>query len=200
MIFPHRAVCFDLGGVLVNICHTWGETLSEDHNFDARPLGEYRRFHEYQNGAIRSEEYLEGLAGFLNVSSETARNAHQRILKRPFPSAESLVQKFKQMGMICGVLSNTNALHWSELQNPSLYPYVRNMDVQIASHVIGISKPDPNAFKLFENKIGAFGKHILFFDDNLENIQVAQSIGWDARLVMSSVDPPNDIQRLFFNT
>jgi putative hydrolase of the HAD superfamily len=56
------------------------------------------------------------------------------------------------------------------------------------SSTIGLRKPDAEAFRFVVNEIGAPPGRVLFFDDNLANVEGARACGLQTALVKSPAD------------
>ena len=90
-----RAVCFDLGGVLIQIHHTWDEALAASGVKPASsldeigPLADLAQFGEFQRGSIASEEYLAALAEHLGgTSAAEALAVHRAVTRDAYPGVE----------------------------------------------------------------------------------------------------------------
>jgi glucose-1-phosphatase len=180
-----RAVCFDLGGVLVEIAHTWEEALDAadiPHSLPGgTPLVAAPLFVEYQAGEVNEAEYLRALAGYLGLAEVgNALTAHDAILLREGPWVLEAVRRLNASGIVTGCLSNTNALHWAELNRPERFPGLAELQVRLASHEIGANKPDEAAYRAFEAAVGFHGREIAFFDDHPGNVAAARELGWQA--------------------
>ena len=114
-----RAVCFDVGGVLIRISFKWsdvalrlGVPLPHSVSPDAL-LTDCDFFLTYQEGSMTDDEYLRCLADYLGAPDvETARKVHPAILIEPYPGVKELVEDLKAAGVLTGALSNTNEPHW----------------------------------------------------------------------------------------
>ena len=76
------------------------------------------------------------------------------------------------------------------------YPTVAGLRHKLASHELGLRKPDPAFYKALEKRTGVDGDDILFFDDLAENVRAAAALGW--RVVQ--VDPAGDPAELISRT
>jgi HAD superfamily hydrolase (TIGR01509 family) len=190
---PIRAVCFDLGGVLVRIRHYWDQAIEAaglacGPNHAGLHLGQCAELIRFQTGELEEEEYYRLLSGYLGLSEpEQARHVHARILFEPYPGTLQLIQDLQDARILTGCLSNTNLPHWLEM-GTGAFPNFEALQVRLASHDIGASKPEERAFRLFEDAAGASGSEIVFFDDGIENVEAANRLGWQAFLV----DPVSD--------
>jgi HAD superfamily hydrolase (TIGR01509 family) len=79
-----------------------------------------------------------------------------------------------------GCLSNTNSIHWDTLLKS--YPFMHLFDRRFASQLMGCAKPGREIYEKAAGFLGAQPRQILFFDDRIENVEMAQRLGWHARL------------------
>jgi glucose-1-phosphatase len=194
-----RAVCFDLGGVLVRICSTWSEAIAEAGVEGRAPDGQ--RFHEveafvqYQSGRIDEDRYLASLAGSLGcVTFDDARASHNHILRGPYPDTAKVAETLARQGLLTGCLSNTNAMHWAEMTRTDRFPAVAALPVKVASHIERVSKPDIAAFQRFGAAASAEPDEILLFDDTAVNIAAARTAGWQAVLIDPNGNPAGQMR------
>lgn len=182
-----RTVCFDVGGVLIEINHHWKGAMLDAgiepeiaERFDV-PLVTFAPFNAYQKGSIEWDEYCALLGSHLgNVSPSEAGRVHGCILKRPYEGVDELIDDLKARGYRTGCLSNTNAPHWHTFFHEPRLALMNKLDVALASHLLGAEKPDPAMFRAFEEASGACGKDILYFDDGMANVESAARLGWRA--------------------
>jgi|SRR5579862_5150036 len=185
-----RVVCFDLGGVILEIRHSWNEVcanLGLSAPAQGHPLTSFQPFVDYQAGSIDTDEYLAALGAWLGVSEARAKAAHQGILIGDYPGAQELVRALNASGAFTCCFSNTNDLHWPVLCDPARHPAIGALQRRLASHELGCAKPDPAAYKAVEGLLPA-NSGIVFFDDSTENVEAACQAGWDAY----RIDPSND--------
>jgi len=187
-----RAVCFDIGGVLVHVANSWDAALeAAGLPVDAScaiPLETLPAFELYQAGQLDIEAYLDEVAAFLDIDSTAAAKVHESILLRPTDGTLEIVEELNRRGYITGCLSNTNTLHWGVLTNPLLYPNVAALQVKGASQLIGFNKPAEESYLAFESMASVAAGQILFFDDNGANVEAARRFGWAA----VQIDPTKD--------
>lgn len=194
-------VCFDLGGVLVEINHRWCGALEDaglpgslGSRYDT-DLTSCEAFNAYQRGAISLKSYLEELGDFLGgTSSEQALAAHNAILRSAYPGIPELIDDIRAAGIKTGCLSNTNAPHWEAMMHAPRLAVVSKLDFPIASHLIGAEKPDEQMYRAFEEASGAAGEKIVYFDDGAMNVDAANGLGWKAFLVDPQSDPAKRIR------
>ncbi|MCH8979239.1 MAG: HAD family hydrolase [Armatimonadetes bacterium] len=187
---PARAVCFDLGGVLIQIHEAWDGALAAS---GVRPalaraeigsLGGFSLFDRFQRGEATLDEYLPALAEHLGgMTDAQALSVHQAILRDPYPGADRLVQDAKASGAVVGCLSNTNEAHWATFFEGGRYGFGPLFSVRIGSHIVRSSKPDAAMYRAFESGSGLSGGSIVYFDDGRGNVEAALGLGWQAHLV-----------------
>jgi len=184
-----RTVVFDLGGVVVRINRTWqavSEFVGAPIRLPAdRPLllWESPAFAAYQEGRLSDEDYHRALGHDLGVGPEEAVLLSRGVLRDGYAGAFELVQELHANGIQTGCLSNTVADHWIAMVETDDYPHIRDLQVKLPSHLVGLAKPDPAIYRLFEERAGASGADIAFFDDLPENVAAASELRWQAFLI-----------------
>jgi putative hydrolase of the HAD superfamily len=199
-------VCFDLGGVLVRICHDWDDacraagvdlrTVPSSPGIDARLRDLLARL---GTGEISLDEWAEGTSqsgGGTYNPAELIR-VHHAITREERPGALALVDELHRAGVVTACLSNTNESHWTRLVHRDAngpldgapeYPAVARLMHQFASHRLHLAKPDAAIYAHVERVTGTRGSDVLFFDDTPENVAAALRRGWRAE----RVDPAGD--------
>lgn len=76
------------------------------------------------------------------------------------------------------LLSNSNPLHWPRVLDEMRLGAA--FDSHFVSHLTGRIKPDPEAFEHVLQSLGCDPAQVLFFDDNLLNIETARTLGMHA--------------------
>lgn len=201
---PHkyRLVVFDLGGVLARICHSWEEvaktsgiasTLDPEGN---SPLNAFPEFDGYQGGEVPLPAYLEALVRFTGCDPRDALRMHNGILVEPYPGSEELVRDLEATGIGTGCLSNTNEPHWVDLALNGRFPAIVRLERKMASHLVGINKPDPAIFRLYAETHGVQPDEIVYFDDNGPNIASAKAVGFEAHQVDPHGDSPGQMRSI----
>jgi glucose-1-phosphatase len=189
-----RAVCFDVGGVLIRISFRWadvavrlGVSLPKSVSPDAL-LIDTDFFNDYQDGSMPDDVYLGHLSAYLETDPQTARRVHNAILVEPYPGVDVLVNDLKAAGLVTGCLSNTNEPHWIAMQAGG-FPANEALDVCMASHRVGMQKPSEAIFREFERVVGCAANEIFFFDDSQPNCDAARTFGWHSHRVDPHGDP-----------
>ncbi len=192
-------VCFDLGGVLVQVSRTWQEaakaagiacTRLPDEPF---PLGAMECLAALETGLCSFESYLSAASNSLGCTPEQARLVHLAVLRGMFPGASDLLTDLRLAGIRMGCLSNTNKAHWREVLASPKYSPLRQIDMKMPSCEVGLQKPDAAIYERFANEFNLDPESIVFFDDSAENIRGASACGWAATHI-SRADPVAQIR------
>lgn len=196
-----RWVVFDLGGVMVQITLRFDELfarvgLERPVGWTVEDLPSYPPFMACQAGLKSDEDYLQELASDLRTGFAIAEAIHQAVLMDPFPGTLELTQDLLANGYRLAILSNTNARHWAELMNPARFPALANCEVRLASHELGLEKPQPEIYEETERRLGVCGSQITFFDDSVTNVVAARSHGWNAHVIDPKVGPAGEMRTL----
>jgi glucose-1-phosphatase len=188
-----KVVVFDLGGVVIRINHTWEDAarfagISTQWEPDgATPLIGFPLLDAYQKGDLELDDYLVQLAEYAGCTPPEALRIHNGILREEYPGVLELVGDIELAGMITGCLSNTNAAHWEALTSER-FPATLRLERKMASHLVGLNKPDPAIFLLYAAQNGFSPEEIVFFDDHPANVEAASEVGFRA----FRVDPHKD--------
>lgn len=192
-------VVFDLGGVLVRICRTWEEACAragievrEINRFREPSLAARRRYFHglHQTGQLSCKAYFAAIAeasGGL-YSADEVRRIHNSWTSGDYPGVESVIQRLRTSGHRTACLSNTNHSHWVILTSGDgagieASRALRSLDVRLASHLMGLAKPDEAIYAAAEEALGVPASRVVFFDDLHENIDAARARGWGAHLI-----------------
>ncbi|HNT75162.1 MAG TPA: HAD-IA family hydrolase [Anaerolineae bacterium] len=104
---------------------------------------------------------------------------------RPFPEVPQVLQTLKRRGLRVGVLSNFElASIEASLQGAGLAAWV---DVALAAPVIGVAKPDPEAYLAVARALDAPPEACLYFDDEPSWAAGARAVGMTAYTVDRSL-------------
>ena len=194
-----RAVCFDIGGVLVHVGVTWADAMraagmtpptQADSHYEGLDA-----FKLFQAGQLDIEAYLDELADFLGIDSQAALKVHEHILLRITDGTLEIVQELNSNGIVTGCLSNTNTLHWQVMLRPEAFPNIAALQHKVASQIIGFNKPAPESYQVFEAAVGAQGSEILYFEDGPANVEGGLHAGWNAILVDPSQSQESQIRK-----
>jgi putative hydrolase of the HAD superfamily len=170
-------ILFDLGGVLVEL----GEHAIPTSWLGGKTLNSQDWFHspialQFEKGQISSDEFASALIKKfrLNVSRNEVITAFTAWPKGVFPEVPKLLSEL-QKDYKLAVLSNSNECHWPRILDE--FKFGQTIDTLFSSHLINLAKPDPLAFKHVLGSLDIKASKVLFFDDNLANINIANSLG-----------------------
>ncbi len=196
-----KVVVFDLGGVVVRICRSikeagdrCGIAVREEDITPAR-RAERRAIHaEYERGRMGCDEFFVAIARTTGgrFTPEQFRAMHLAWIIDEYAGVSQLIDDLHGAGVETGVLSNTNASHWAQMQPmpdargdviaPKFATPAKPMHKH-ASHLLGVAKPERAIYEEFARRTGFRPQEIVFFDDLPENVEAARAAGWDARVV-----------------
>lgn len=189
-----RVVCFDWGGVILRICRSWDEGCRRagiplpppGHAADRQP--QRRTLSEqYHRGEISCDAFFTALSATTggSISPAEVRLIHDAWLVDEYPGVGALVDTLHTIdGITTAMLSNTNHAHWARQHDgPDGFPTAARLHIRLASHELGLAKPDPAIYHAATESFGVEPGQVLFFDDMPENIDAARAIGWQARQI-----------------
>lgn len=192
---PPAVVCFDLGGVMLRICHTWREGceaagLPTRHDIDESQFAAERwtaMNRAYQSGRLGGDEFAVQFSELLDglYAPDEIMRVHHDWIRGEYQGVGELVDALHDEGIVTAVLSNTCHEHWETMDQ---YPAVMRVKHRLASHLIATCKPDEAAYLAIESVTGFAGTAIVFFDDLAENVAAATALGWRA----VQIDPRGD--------
>ncbi len=192
-----QLVCFDLGGVLVRICHSWPEAAELAGVPDLMPLDEprvaagvKRVLLEFELGRVDRAGLVERIIDLSRGYEPTHITAIvEGWLKDPYPGSDVLVERIRAAGIPTACLSNTNAWHWEVMSDRERFPALWRLDHRFASHLSRARKPDAAFYQALESELAVDPRSIVFFDDLPENVEAAGARGWRAHVITPDRDP-----------
>lgn len=179
-----RGVCFDIGGVLVDVRETG--FLAEELAGLVHAPAEYVRALLVEHGKTQPRS-AEDLASALTQACAQA-SAHSPILQalnrrhaaieNPvlFPDVWPMLRTMAERGWRIAFLSN--AIGHTGLRRPTYYDLA---EVVVHSWEIGVCKPAPGAFRAIETRLGLKPSELVSVGDSLHaDIHGALQAGWSA--------------------
>lgn len=182
----YNAIIFDLGGVILNLNYLL--TINEfkrlgidNSNVFYSKSQQSNIFNQLEIGAISSKVFINNIKKIIPKSTEKELIYAWNLMLLDLPKVrldyiKALKKKYKIF-----LLSNTNAIHINAIKSklgPQEWINFYNLfDKVYFSHIIGIRKPDQEAFKIIlkENRLNP--KEVLFIDDSLQHIKAAKKLG-----------------------
>jgi len=192
-----RVVCFDWGGVVLQICRDWAEgceraglpVRGKSHQKKASEARE-KLSRRYQTGQMSDKAYfrLMGEASDGKYDADEIEKIHHAWLIEDFKGVEDLIEEINDVPKVAtSLLSNTNNLHW--VRREEEFTAASKIEHQWASHLFGLAKPDEKIYSAFERRVSATGPQILFFDDVKDNVVAARELGWLGEVINPDKDP-----------
>jgi FMN phosphatase YigB (HAD superfamily) len=193
-------VCFDIGGVLTRIAHTWTAACSfaglAGLEVKKNKLDDFEGLIRYQAGELGASDYLTALEEWLGAPAGTGESIHQAILLPDYEGALELVRDLQNAGIWTCCFSNTNELHWTVLTNTTLHPAVARLDARFASHIEKSAKPDLGAFRTTRSHFPDPEARVIFFDDTLSNVYGSRAADWEPFRIDPKNDPPSRMRAI----
>jgi putative hydrolase of the HAD superfamily len=189
-----KAVIFDFGNVIINIefqriYQTLSKLTSKPIAYIEKRITEEQIFRRYESGQFTDEEFREIIRQTLcfalsDKEVDTAWNAI--LLDIPIERID-LINNIRKKYPVY-LLSNTNNIHISASNNYLNEAHgIKNLDVLFdklyLSYEMGMWKPDTEIYYEVLRSINLEPNEVIFFDDNLQNIESAKAIGMQTILV-----------------
>jgi len=177
----YKHLIFDLGGVLIEL----GESpippdlLAEDKKVNLEQWFSLATAHQFERGEISPLQFANTIIEDLHlaISAQEFLEYFSQWPKRVFPNAKNILENLSKCYHL-SVLSNCNQVHWPKMEHEfQILKYFHNC---FSSHQIGLTKPNHSVFKYVLENLKTHPHEVLFFDDNIENIKAAQSLGISA--------------------
>ncbi len=189
-----KNIFFDLGGVLVNLDKE--RCLNEFQRLGIQKIEE-QIGHSFKSGLfLRLEEGIITPAEFRNeirkmtdkpVTDDEIDYAWNAFLLNISSDKLELLLKLRKDYRVF-MLSNTNQIHFEyikfhDFNDKKGYSIDDYFEKCYLSYELHLSKPDKTIFEAVIADSGALPQESLFLDDNLQNIETAQSLGFRTCLV-----------------
>ena len=182
-------VLFDIGGVIIdlNLDSTRHELLKKygmpegvfeeitRASFERQPWSPTERA---TIGSITTDEYVEEFRrGCENgVSTSTIKSNLESVVGAERPEMVELIRGLSKSTRVAA-FTNTIALHWSLLTDPNRFSFFSLVEKVVASHILGLAKPTPEAFHGVCRILAVDPKDVLFIDDTERNVAAAKELG-----------------------
>jgi len=190
-----KNIIFDLGGVLLNI--DYNKTFAAFKALGVENIeqmyGQHHAselFKKLETGKITEKDFYKTIRKYIPgaVSDEQIEHAWDALIldfrKDSLAEVENLSNKYKLF-----LFSNTNSIHLKrahalfgkEIGKPSLDDYFIKAWY---SNLIGVRKPDKEAYEFVLNDANLDPAETFFIDDTSENIETAEEIGIRSHLLL----------------
>jgi putative hydrolase of the HAD superfamily len=189
-----KAVIFDFGNVIINIefqriYQTFSKLTSKPIAYIEKRITEEQIFRRYESGQFTDEEFREIIRQTLcfALSDKEVDTAWNAILLDIPTERIDLINNIRKKYPVY-LLSNTNNIHISASNNYLNEAHgIKNLDVLFdklyLSYEMGLWKPDTEIYYEVLRSINLEPNQVIFFDDNLQNIESAKAIGMQTILV-----------------
>ncbi len=202
---PVQLIVFDLGGVLIQITHSW-EQACQRAGYDPKQLAPSKPgidldlqdlWKAHETGQLASDEVYTKAGRLLDMPAQAVADITLAWLIGPYPGVVELLTELQKQKTPTACLSNTNPHHWQFMTAPTgpVALPLHLLTHRFASQMIGYAKPAPAVFDHVEKQTGIDRANILFFDDAQPNIVAARRRGWQVVQVDSDGDTVMQIRR-----
>ena len=178
-----RLIIFDLGGVLADLgqpATAMGLPLSDSDFWGLWLTSPAAR--SFENGVIGERDFLERMPRELRLDDapDKFRERFLRWRLTLYPGIRNRLAELRS-GYEIGLLSNTNSLHWSMIEEQGVD--AGSFDHVFLSYEMRCSKPTDAVFEHLLGRVLQPCYEILFLDDTRVNVEAAQRFGIHARQV-----------------
>lgn len=197
-----KAIIFDLGNVLLPIdlsltYEAFSDYSSLSSSEIASAIIEHQLWVPYESGKQNDAEFRNFLCGHLDLTISDADfdKAFSALLLDFHAGVYEWIASLKSQFHLV-LLSNTSAIHAERFTKVALGPEGQNLfslfHQVYYSFEMGLVKPDTAIYQQVLNEQGFAPEEVLFFDDNVANINSARSIGIQSYLV----DPSRNFSQI----
>ena len=194
-----KAIIFDLGNVLlpIDLSLTY-EAFANYSAFSAieiqQKIQEQQLWVPYESGAQSDSEFREYLRTHLALTctDEVFDEAFSALLLDFHPGVYAWISSLKDSYSLY-LLSNTSSIHAERFTKIKLGPQGQSLFDQVYySFEMGLVKPNPVIYQQVLQEQQLKPDEVLFFDDNVANINSAKSMG----ILSYLIDPSQDYSQI----
>jgi FMN phosphatase YigB (HAD superfamily) len=201
-------VLFDVGGVIIDLfLDSARQALLNQCRMPVsvyqditRATFEQQPFSATENatiGVATTEEYLEEFRrGCDNrVSISTIKSNLEGVIG---PERSEMVELIRTLSnrVRVAAFTNTIELHWNLLIDRARFSFFGLVERVIASHIIGLAKPMPAAYRAVSEILVVDPMNVLFIDDIERNVLAAREVGMSSVQYTSYSDLCQTLHRL----
>ena len=181
-----RLIIFDLGKVILDFSHlkiAEGLARHSEHKRYQDPgnmmedmlLNGNGVIARYDNGNMTTEEFFSYIKETFGLTISFLQ--FKRIWTEIFTENKGVGDLIEQLkkDFTLFLLSNTNELHFTYIKER--FPLVHKFDRWVLSYETGLSKPDPEIYRLALSQAGVKPEETIFIDDIAGHVRGAQSVG-----------------------
>jgi len=187
-----KAIIFDLGRVVIKIddIEARKKKFLKDYDLDEEVLRE--NLIAYEVGNISTDDFFDELQKHTKTSDTKLREEFLSMLLGKNQNTVRLIKDLKKRKYKVACLSNTIDIHWEYIKNE--YRILDLFDEKIASHIVGIAKPDLKIYKHTLRLLDIEPQESVFIDDLEENIAAADSLGMKGILFNNDLHDISELQ------
>jgi epoxide hydrolase-like predicted phosphatase len=181
----HRAVIFDLGGVVLGSPLHAIAAFEQEHGIpagfvnrvvvDTGPEGAWGRL---ERGLYGLEEFVPAFEADCRAAGQrlSARDMMERMAEasRPRPRMLEAIQRIRSAGLLAAALTNNWA---SEQRDDGTRALRGHFDAFFESSVLGLQKPDPRIYEHACRELDVAPAEAVFLDDIGRNLKTARALG-----------------------
>jgi putative hydrolase of the HAD superfamily len=204
-INKHRVLLFDLGGVILNLSfentfNAFAKVSNKKFDQIEQDFSSITFFKEFEIGRISEAEFRMYINQLLqtNLSDALIDSAWNAMLGTLPSSRLNVLDKLNESYTLI-LISNTNSIHLREFNHIVSKNNIRlfdsYFDVAYYSHLIGMRKPDIETYQWICNQHNLQPDTVLFFDDNLANLQGAAKVGINTYHVTNADELFKELER-----
>ena len=192
-----KAIIFDVGGVLIyNIIPAVFDDIEHTLKIDKATVK--KAWDEIMPALsvnqITEEEYWKR---FIKATKTTQPLPKESLLERnykaiPNDAVTKIVTQLRENGYKLAVLSNTIDLHTAINKRLGIYD---DFPFQILSNEVKLIKPDKDIYLLALKKLQTKPEETIFIDDNVKNVDVANTLGFHGIHFTSAEGLKNELQK-----
>lgn len=197
-----QLVCFDIGGVLARCvggwaeaCHRAGIEVTDELLQPHQRKQLIDASHRFEVGELDAAGFGQVICGCSKYDATHVQSVLEHWIVEMYPGIDELLSRLIDRGVTTALLSNTNALHWAQLEGDPRYAPLRRVEHRFASHLIRARKPDAAAYEHVERTLKVDSENILFFDDREENIAAAVWAHWQTKQIDPAGDTAEQIEK-----
>jgi epoxide hydrolase-like predicted phosphatase len=197
----YKAIIFDLGEVIFDVSFrrahaSWAQLAGYDVRVVATRFNFDDQYDLFSMNRISSADYAKHVGemiGYPQLSEEEFERGWNDIYLDVYPGMHELVVKLKENYRLVS-LTNTNATHakrWPEKYADTL----AHFEKVFSSHLIGMIKPEANAYQHVIDYLQLPPSQLLFLDDKKENVAGANAVGIKGILVENTQQLFADLEK-----
>lgn len=184
-----EAIVFDLGGVILNIDYNLTRNAFEKLgvlHFDElySQVKANKLFRSLETGNINEEDFYSDFnkCTCLSLTPYEIQKAWNAMLLTFRESSLKFLEQIKSSYRLF-LLSNTNTIHYDKFieiyyENERSFTFESFFERAYYSFQLGMRKPDYNIYEFVLEKSNLKSENTLFIDDSIQNIDAANSLGF----------------------